>query len=332
MKHDVTHGGGPTHALVVDDQPSTTMLVGAMLGRAGYRVDQCASAREAIAAIAVTRYDLIVLDLNLPDMPGLDLLRDWKSERLPPVVGMTSGVTAELVERAGAVGMNRILEKPVSGAQLIAAAAAAIRDTRSLEIVTCDGAPIAASVLAELRTSNGEALFRRFVEQALADAWHCTGELESAAAGEGEAWLQHARTLDGVARSLGARRLTHRIAAALLLPIPRLRETASALTRQFIDLLDEAQEALGAWMRQHCADAQEDSARHDSIAGQVELTEREREVLRWTAVGKTVSEIAATLGISARTVTFHITNILRKLDAANKTEAVSKAMALDLIR
>ncbi|MDE1960346.1 MAG: helix-turn-helix transcriptional regulator, partial [Xanthomonadaceae bacterium] len=60
--------------------------------------------------------------------------------------------------------------------------------------------------------------------------------------------------------------------------------------------------------------------------------EREREVLRWTAVGKTVSEIAATLGISARTVTFHITNILRKLHAANKTEAVSKAMADDLIR
>lgn len=331
MKHGVTHDGGQTHALVVDDQPSTTMLVGAMLSRAGYRVDQCASAREAIVAIAARRYDLIVLDLNLPDIPGLDLLRDWKSERMPPVVGMTSGVTAELVERAGSVGMSRVLEKPVSGAQLVAAAAAAIRDTRALEIVTCDGAPIAASVLVELRASNGEAFFRRFVEQALADAWHCMGELESTAAGDCEAWLQHARTLDGVARSLGARRLTHLIAEALLLSMPRLRETASALTRQFIDLLDEAQEALAEWMRQHSADAQENSARHDSTSRQVELTEREREVLRRTAVGKTVSEIAAALGISARTVTFHITNILRKLNAANKTEAVSKAMALDLI-
>jgi len=62
-----------------------------------------------------------------------------------------------------------------------------------------------------------------------------------------------------------------------------------------------------------------------------ELSPREREVLRWTAAGKTAGEIAAILGISARTVTFHITSALQKLDSVNKTQAVMKAMMLDML-
>ncbi|HWX64952.1 MAG TPA: LuxR family transcriptional regulator [Rhodanobacter sp.] len=62
-----------------------------------------------------------------------------------------------------------------------------------------------------------------------------------------------------------------------------------------------------------------------------ELTAREREVLRWSAAGKTVGEIGAILGISERTVTFHITGTLVKLNVVNKTQAVSKALILDLL-
>ena len=62
-----------------------------------------------------------------------------------------------------------------------------------------------------------------------------------------------------------------------------------------------------------------------------ELTAREREVLRWTAAGKTSCEIGIILGISARTVNFHITSILAKLHAVNKTQAVVKALLFDLL-
>jgi len=63
----------------------------------------------------------------------------------------------------------------------------------------------------------------------------------------------------------------------------------------------------------------------------VELTEREREVLRWTAVGKTSAEIAVILGISSRTVNFHITTVMLKLDAVNRTQAVIKAVMSGLL-
>lgn len=61
-----------------------------------------------------------------------------------------------------------------------------------------------------------------------------------------------------------------------------------------------------------------------------QLTDREIEVLRWSASGKTADEIGTILGITARTVTFHITSSLEKLNSANKTQAVAKALLLDI--
>ncbi len=62
-----------------------------------------------------------------------------------------------------------------------------------------------------------------------------------------------------------------------------------------------------------------------------ELTEREKEVMKLVALGKLNKEIAVELGISERTVKFHVSVILRKLDAANRTEAVQKAVHAGLI-
>ncbi|CAN7558022.1 autoinducer binding domain-containing protein [Trinickia sp. LjRoot230] len=63
----------------------------------------------------------------------------------------------------------------------------------------------------------------------------------------------------------------------------------------------------------------------------VELTPRECEVLCWTGEGKTANEIGQILNISERTVNFHVNNVLLKLNATNKVQAVVKAMAMGLI-
>ena len=62
-----------------------------------------------------------------------------------------------------------------------------------------------------------------------------------------------------------------------------------------------------------------------------ELTARESEVLRWSAAGKTADAIGRILGISERTVTFHIASSLTKLNVANKTQAVAKALLLGIL-
>lgn len=61
------------------------------------------------------------------------------------------------------------------------------------------------------------------------------------------------------------------------------------------------------------------------------LTSREREVLRWTAEGKTAGEVAQILNMSERTVNFHINNIVVKFGASNKTQAAVKAAVLGML-
>lgn len=63
----------------------------------------------------------------------------------------------------------------------------------------------------------------------------------------------------------------------------------------------------------------------------VQLTERERECLLWTAEGKTSWEISKILGVSERTVVFHLQNVADKLKVVNRQQAVARAVSLGLI-
>jgi DNA-binding response OmpR family regulator len=64
---------------------------------------------------------------------------------------------------------------------------------------------------------------------------------------------------------------------------------------------------------------------------EVELSDRELEALAWSARGKTSDEIAQIVGLTRRTINFHLDNARTKLRAANRTEAVATAVAARLI-
>lgn len=57
----------------------------------------------------------------------------------------------------------------------------------------------------------------------------------------------------------------------------------------------------------------------------VQLTEREIEILKWTAAGKTADDIAQILSMKKRTVHFHVANAVQKMGVCNKTAAVVQA-------
>ncbi len=63
----------------------------------------------------------------------------------------------------------------------------------------------------------------------------------------------------------------------------------------------------------------------------IQLSSREKDVLRWTADGKTAGEIATIINITERTVNFHISNAMEKLNCINKTAATVKAALLGLL-
>lgn len=61
------------------------------------------------------------------------------------------------------------------------------------------------------------------------------------------------------------------------------------------------------------------------------ISARELEVLRWTSDGKTSHEIGLILGLSVATVNFHVQRLIAKMNSANKTHAVVKAVALGIL-
>lgn len=73
-------------------------------------------------------------------------------------------------------------------------------------------------------------------------------------------------------------------------------------------------------------------ARQTDLTNQQQLSERELEVLACLADGQTTNQIASRLFISENTVKTHVRHILEKLEASNRTEAVSKAIQLGLIQ
>ena len=69
-----------------------------------------------------------------------------------------------------------------------------------------------------------------------------------------------------------------------------------------------------------------------ATARSIRLSPRQCEALQWAAQGKTDREVAAILAISEKGVKFHIAEARHKLDAANRTHAVAKALSFGLIK
>ncbi|HKV87775.1 MAG TPA: response regulator [Candidatus Dormibacteraeota bacterium] len=109
--------------LIVEDDPASRLLATATLEDDGYEVLDAGSAEEAIPMIERRAPDLILMDIQLPGMDGLELTRKLKSEAATatiPVVALTAH-TMPLHERAAvAAGCAAFLAKPVSPAILSA--------------------------------------------------------------------------------------------------------------------------------------------------------------------------------------------------------------------
>lgn len=102
--------------LVIDDEPTNLALLEFVLTRAGYHVETAMDAPGAVAAMARRRPDLIVMDLQLPGIDGLDLTRNIKADastRDIVIVAVTACAMVDDEERARAAGCDGYLCKPI---------------------------------------------------------------------------------------------------------------------------------------------------------------------------------------------------------------------------
>ncbi len=113
--------------LVVDDEPDTRGLIELTLHTAGHEVRTAANGAEAIEMLGQETFDLVILDVMMPDVSGYDVMRKLRGlAEAPPVIFLTAKGRAEDRQTGRSLGAVGYLVKPVSRGELLDAVAAAL--------------------------------------------------------------------------------------------------------------------------------------------------------------------------------------------------------------
>jgi two-component system, sensor histidine kinase RpfC len=112
----------PHRILVADDNRTNRNVLGAILGAAGHEVTMVADGDEVLEALETGTFDILLLDVNMPKLSGIDACAMWRQieggrTRLP-VIGVTADATSDTEQRCLNAGMDMRLTKPVD-AQLL---------------------------------------------------------------------------------------------------------------------------------------------------------------------------------------------------------------------
>ncbi|WP_127477220.1 ATP-binding protein [Sulfurivermis fontis] len=104
----------PQRILVVDDDAINRLVATALLSRDGHRVEAVDNGQTALRQIAQGHYDLVLMDLGMPDMDGLEVTRRLRAAGVTlPIIGLTAHVLPEQQQACLQAGMNAVIHKPV---------------------------------------------------------------------------------------------------------------------------------------------------------------------------------------------------------------------------
>ncbi len=113
----------PLRILLAEDNVVNQKLALRLLERMGYRADVAANGLEALAALRRQSYDVVLMDVQMPEMDGLEatrtICREWPPEQRPRIVAMTANVMKEDREACVEAGMDDYLGKPIRVEELV---------------------------------------------------------------------------------------------------------------------------------------------------------------------------------------------------------------------
>ena len=160
--------------LLAEDNAMNQKVALRLLERLGYRADVASNGLEALAALERQPYDVVLMDVQMPELDGLDASRRicerWPPESRPHIIAMTANALPEDREACFAAGMNDYVAKPIRGDEL----AAALKRARPLP--NRDGGSgerevsLDAAALQNLRDLGGVEFLAEVVDVFLADA------------------------------------------------------------------------------------------------------------------------------------------------------------------
>jgi two-component system sensor histidine kinase/response regulator len=124
-RHRIAESRRALHILLAEDNPVNQEVAATMLRKRGHRVDVVANGAEAVDRAGRVRYDVVLMDIQMPEMDGLEATRSIRT--VPdchdlPIVALTAHALPDERERCLACGMNAYLAKPFKAWELFAAA------------------------------------------------------------------------------------------------------------------------------------------------------------------------------------------------------------------
>jgi DNA-binding response OmpR family regulator len=107
--------------LVVDDEPDTLGLIKLTLQTAGYQVQTATGGREGLRLVREEPFDVVILDIMMPDVSGFDVMRELNNDPTPPppVIFLTARSSEDDQEAGMSLGVSHYLLKPITRGSLL---------------------------------------------------------------------------------------------------------------------------------------------------------------------------------------------------------------------
>jgi two-component system, cell cycle response regulator CtrA len=119
------------HILVIEDSPAAAKSIELRLTHEGHNVAMCGAGEEGVELARVYDYDVVLLDLELPDMTGLEVLREMRMSKVrSPVIVISASLDIETKVQALSAGADDYMTKPFHKAELAARINAVVRRSR----------------------------------------------------------------------------------------------------------------------------------------------------------------------------------------------------------
>jgi GAF domain-containing protein/CheY-like chemotaxis protein len=212
----------PLRILLAEDNVVNQKLATRLLERLGYRADVVANGVETLDALERQTYDLLLSDVQMPEMDGLEatrrIIQRWPSGERPWIVAMTAEAMSGDRERCLAAGMNDYLAKPIRVDELVAAIKRTPRRAEGgagIEVVTAEGS-IDERALTRLSEGTGgdEGFVSELIEQFVTEAPDLVAGMRTGFdAGDADGVRRAAHTLKSNAATFGANELAAGCAA-----------------------------------------------------------------------------------------------------------------------
>jgi DNA-binding NarL/FixJ family response regulator len=289
--------------MVVDDSPETLSLLTDAIEAAAMTVLVAIGGSEALAMAERVTPDAILMDAVMPGIDGFETTRRLKRTALShvPVIFMTGLTETEHIVEAFAAGGVDYVTKPIVPDELLARLRVHLANARMAHgaqtALDASGRYLlAADTAGRLSWSTPQAakLLASAFEGSVSETWRLPPDVQN--------WLRH--------RSGGA---------AGVLDVFDIASSSRTLRLFYMGQIGPGEILLRLT---EGASRQEETVLRDKLA----LTQREAEVLLWTARGKSNRDIGEILTLSPRTVNKHLEQIFAKLGVENRTAASAIAM------